>query len=43
MSPWGEGGAGVLTYPALCVLKMMLRCKHVVLELAPCHQGVRGG
>ena len=40
MSPWGEGWAGVFNVPGTCVWTMMLRYKHVVLELASCHQGV---
>ena len=34
---------GCVHVPGTCVLKMMLHYKHVVLELASCHQGVRGG
>ena len=34
---------GCVNVPGTCVLKMMLRYEHVVLVLASCHQGVRGG
>ena len=45
MTPWGEGWAGALTYLALASWRWCYAAtlQHVVLELASCHHGVRGG